>query len=78
MKEYVYHIYYDRSRGTYDPKFQIHLSLRGAKNAVAKMMKESNETHEDTWQQIAKGSRFWQWESDGGEYLSITKMKVHE
>jgi hypothetical protein len=78
MKEYTYLIYYDRSRGTYDPKFQIHKSLRGAKNAVAKMMKESTEQHEDTWQQIAKGSRFWQWESDGGEYLSITKMKVYE
>jgi len=78
MKEYVYHIYYDRSRGTYDPKFQIHLSLRGAKNAVEQMMKESTERYEDTWQQIAKSSRFWQWESDGGEYLSITKMKVHD
>jgi len=78
MKEYIYLIYYDRSRGTYDPKFQIHLSLKGAKNAVAQMMKESTEKHGDEWQQIAKDPRFWQWESDGGEYLSITRMKVHE
>jgi hypothetical protein len=78
MKEYTYLIYYDRNRGTYDPKFQIHLSLRGAKKAVEQMMKESTEKYEDTWQQIAQSTHFWQWESDGGEYLSITRMKVHE
>jgi hypothetical protein len=78
MKEYVYLIYYDRSRGTYDPKFQTHQSLQGAKKAVEQMMKESTEKYEDEWQQIAKGSHFWQWESNGGEYLSITKMQVHE
>jgi hypothetical protein len=61
MKEHRYLIYYDRSRGTYDPKFQIHKSLGGAKKAVEQMMKETTEKYEDEWQQIAKGSRFWQW-----------------
>ena len=78
MKEYIYLIYFDRSRGTYDPRFQIHLSLKGAKKAVAHMMKESAEKHGDEWQQIAKDTRFWQWESDGGEYISIIKTAVHE